>query len=160
MTLLPYPLLWVSLTIMWLLLNSFSAGHVLLGALVALVACWAMASLRPSKPRLKGWYLLPRLLVIVLYDIIRSNIAVASIILFGKKRGHRSAFMTVKLELKSPTALSLLAVVLTATPGSAWVEYESRESTLLLHVLDLIDEDEWRDLIKNRYEKLLLEIFE
>ncbi|MCX8999542.1 Na+/H+ antiporter subunit E [Rhizobiaceae bacterium BDR2-2] len=159
MTLLPYPLLWFSLTVMWLLLNSLTPGHVLLGATVALVACWGMASLRPAKPKLKGWYRLPRFFLIVLYDIVRSNIAVVSIILFGKKRGHRSAFMTVKLDLKDPTALSLLAVVLTATPGSAWVEYESRENILLLHVLDLIDEEEWRDLIKNRYEKLLLEIF-
>ena len=160
MTLLPYPLLWVALTIMWLLLNSITPGHVLLGATVSLVACWAMASLRPAKPRLRNWHLLPRFFVTVLYDIVRSNIAVAAIILSGRKRGHRSAFMHVKLELKDPTALSLLAVVLTATPGSAWVEYESRESTLLLHVLDLIDEEEWRDLINNRYEKLLLEIFE
>lgn len=160
MTLLPYPLLWFSLTVMWLLLNSVTPGHVLLGATVSLFACWAMASLRPAKPRLRGWYLMPRFLLIVLYDIIRSNIAVVSIILFGRERGHRSAFMTVTLELKDPTALSLLAIVLTATPGSAWVEYESRESTLLLHVLDLIDEDAWRDLIKNRYEKLLMEIFE
>lgn len=159
MTLLPYPLLWLSLTVMWLMLNSVTPGHILLGATVALFACWAMASLRPAKPRLKGWYLLPRFFLIVLYDIVRSNIAVARIILFGKQRGHHSAFITLHLDLKDPTALSLLSVVLTATPGSAWVEYESRESTLLVHVLDLIDEDEWRDLIKNRYEKLLMEIF-
>lgn len=160
MTLLPYPLLWAALTIIWLLLNSMTPGHILLGATVSLVACWAMASLRPAKPRLKRWYLLPRFFVTVLYDIVRSNIAVAAIILSGHQKNHRSAFMHVTLDLKDPTALSLLAVVLTATPGSAWVEYESRESTLLLHVLDLIDEDEWRELIKNRYEKLLREIFE
>ncbi len=160
MTLLPYPLLWFALTIMWLLLNSVTPGHVLLGATVSLVACWSMAALRPAKPRLKRWYLLPRFFVTVLYDIVRSNIAVVRIILSGRQKGHRSAFMHVKLDLKDPTALSLLAVVLTATPGSAWVEYEARESTLLLHVLDLIDEDEWRELIKNRYEKLLVEIFE
>lgn len=31
---------------------------------------------------------------------------------------------------------------------------------MLLHVLDLIDEDEWRRIIKERYEKRLMEIFE
>ncbi|HHX91623.1 MAG TPA: Na+/H+ antiporter subunit E, partial [Paracoccus sp.] len=30
----------------------------------------------------------------------------------------------------------------------------------LLHIFDLVDEDAWRELIKNRYEALLLEIFE
>lgn len=159
MTLLPYPLLWFSLTVMWVMLNDLTLGHVLLGATVSLFASWAMASLQPAKPRLGGWYLLPRFFGIVLYDIVRSNIAVVGIILFGQRKGHRSAFLSMPLELKDPTALSLLAMVVTATPGSAWVEYQSRENTLLLHVLDVIDEEEWRDLIKNRYEKLLLEIF-
>ena len=31
---------------------------------------------------------------------------------------------------------------------------------LLIHVLDLVDKDEWVALIKNRYEALLMEIFE
>ena len=43
---LPYPLLTVSLIIFWMTINSFSAGHLLLGTGVALIASWAMASLR------------------------------------------------------------------------------------------------------------------
>jgi multicomponent K+:H+ antiporter subunit E len=31
---------------------------------------------------------------------------------------------------------------------------------MLLHVLDLIDETEWVQIIKQRYEKPLMEIFE
>jgi multicomponent K+:H+ antiporter subunit E len=30
----------------------------------------------------------------------------------------------------------------------------------VIHVLDLISEEEWVDLIKNRYESMLMEIFE
>lgn len=155
----PYPLLTLFLVLMWLLLNGFTLGHLVLGTVVAVFASWAMASLRPEKPRLKKWYLLPKLLFIVLYDIIRSNIAVAVIILRGRARGHTAGFITVPLELEDHIALALLAVILTSTPGSAWLEYDSRDRTVLLHVLDLIDEAEWVDTIKNRYEKLLLEIF-
>ena len=32
--------------------------------------------------------------------------------------------------------------------------------TVLIHVLDLVDEEKWRQLIKERYEALLMEIFE
>lgn len=158
MTVLPYPLLWISLTLMWLLLNGFTLGHALLGAIVALFSCWSMASLRPNKPHLRRWYLLPKLLAIFLVDVIRSNISLVRIILGNGE--PQSGFVTVKLELRDPSALSLLAVILTATPGSAWVEYEAREGKLLVHVLDLMDEESWQDLIKNRYEKLLMEIFE
>ncbi|MDI7862143.1 Na+/H+ antiporter subunit E [Rhizobiaceae bacterium n13] len=160
MSVLPYPLLSASLLLMWMTLNSFSIGHFVLGSIIALFASWAMAALRPHRPRIRRWHLLPQLLGIVLYDIIRSNIAVVSIILTGRTTRRKSDFLTIHLDLKDTTALAILAVILTATPGSAWLEYNSVDGTLLMHVLDLVDDDAWTDLVKNRYEKLLMEIFE
>ena len=57
-----------------------------------------------------------------------------------------------------PAALAVLACILTCTPGTAWVEYDSTANKLLIHVFDLVDEAYWIDLIKNRYERLLLEM--
>lgn len=156
---LPYPVLTFSLVVMWLLLNDFTLGHLILGTVVAVVAGWAMASLRPEKPRLAKWYLLPKLFVIVLYDIVKSNIAVAGIILTSGSRRHNPGFITIQLDIRSQFALALLAVILTSTPGSAWLEYDSNDNTVLLHVLDIQNEALWRETIKNRYEKLLMEIF-
>ncbi|KQO78992.1 Na+/H+ antiporter subunit E [Rhizobium sp. Leaf262] len=157
---LPYPLLTISLAIFWMTINSFSPGHLLLGTVVAMIASWAMASLRPPKPRIRNWHLLVKLIAIVFYDIIRSNIAVATIILFRRERDINAGFMTVPLDLRDPMGLAILAIVLTATPGSAWLEYNSSQGTLLIHVLDEVSEAHWRNIIKNRYEKLLMEIFE
>lgn len=156
---LPYPVLSLSLLVMWLLLNGFTLGHLILGIFVAVFASWAMASLRPQKPRLVKWYLLPKLFLVVLYDIAKSNIAVAGIIIRSDSRQHDPGFLTIHLEMRSPFALAVLAVILTSTPGSAWLEYDSNENSVLLHVLDLQNETVWRDTIKNRYEKLLMEIF-
>ncbi|MCE6075941.1 Na+/H+ antiporter subunit E [Agrobacterium vitis] len=156
---LPYPVLSLSLVVMWLLLNGFTLGHLILGIFVAVFAGWAMASLRPEKPRLRKWYLLPKLFLVVLYDIAKSNIAVAAIIIRSGSRQHDPGFVIIQLEIRSQFALAVLAVILTSTPGSAWLEYDSNDNSVLLHVLDIKDEVSWRDTIKNRYEKLLLEIF-
>jgi len=51
-------------------------------------------------------------------------------------------------------------VIITSTPGTAWMDYNSARGEVLLHVFDLVDEAEWLDTIKNRYEHLLREIFE
>jgi multicomponent K+:H+ antiporter subunit E len=157
---LPYPLLSLSLLLMWLALSGFTPGQAILGSIVAVLASWGLAALRPAKPRIRKWYLLPKLVGIVLYDILRSNIAVASILVTGGRRGRTSGFMSVPIELEDPTALAVLAVVVTSTPGTAWLEYNSLNRTVLIHVLDLVDEEEWRVLIKTRYEALLMEIFE
>ena len=49
---------------------------------------------------------------------------------------------------------------MTSTPGTAWIEYASDSGILLIHVLDLVDEEAWVTLIKSRYEAMLMEIFE
>lgn len=157
--LLPYPLLTVSLLVMWLLLNSFSLGHAILGTAVALFASRAMAALQPSKPRLRRWDLIPKLIYLVFVDILRSNIAVTSIILKGGDKRQTSGFVMIQLELRDRTGLAILACIITSTPGTAWVDYNAANGRLLTHVLDLVDEQGWIDVIK-RYEYLLKEIFE
>lgn len=156
----PFPLLTVSLIGMWLLLTSFSLGNLILGTAVALLAVQGLLALDPVRPNIKRWDLLPKLLGIVLLDIIRSNIAVVTIILQGKKRARTSGFLSIPLDLRDPVGLAILSVIITSTPGTAWMDYDSARGTVLLHIFDLVDEAEWMDIIKNRYEHLLREIFE
>ena len=158
---LPFPLMSASLLVMWLLLNqTLSAGHLLLGCILALVGPLAMAALdlpagRPRRPRA-----ILRLALLVLADIIRSNIAVARIILDPGQRNRTSGFVNIPLDLRDPYALAVLACIITSTPGTIWVDFDSAKGVLLIHVLDLIDESTWIRTIKHRYERLLLEIFE
>ena len=135
-------------------------GQFLLGTVVAVAASRAMAALQPSKPRLGRWQLIPRLAAIVALDILRSNAAVASIILQGRRRDRVSGFVAIPLDLRDRTGLAGLACIVTSTPGTAWIEYDPDTGILLIHVLDLVDKDQWIALIKNRYEALLMEIFE
>ena len=156
--LLPYPLLAVSLLAMWLLLNGLSLGHFVLGSVIAVAASNVTAALQPDRSRIRRWHLIPKLVAIVLLDVWRSNVAVARLILFPGHHKRVSGFVIVPLELREPAALAILACILTCTPGTAWVEYDSTANKLLSHVFDLVDETHWIDLIKNRYERLLLEI--
>jgi len=159
--LIPHPILSLLLLLMWLLLTRFSTGHLVLGSMIGLAAGWALSGLHPQAPRLRRWDLIAKLVAIVTYDIARSNVAVAWLILTGGRNGQRrSEFIEIPLDLRSQGALALLAIILTATPGTAWLEYKPSTGMLLLHVFDMVDEATWRDLIKNRYEALLLEILE
>lgn len=157
--LIPYPMLALALFVMWVLLTGFSPGHVLLGTAIALLVSRVMLTLRPEKPRIRFGRAMIRLAAIVLSDIIRSNIAVARIVLFSPRK-RRSGFIQLPIDLHSPYALAALAIIITATPGTIWLEHDAQRGLVLIHVLDLVDEKTWIDLIKNRYERLLMEIFE
>ena len=158
---LPYPLLTLLLLGMWLLLQqSVSPGQILLGTVVALLASRAMAALQPEKPKVKRFGAMVRLAGRATLDIIASNIAVTRLLFGSTGEFSRSGFLTVPLELEDRLGLAILSIIVTATPGSAWLEYHPMHNAVLIHVLDLDDAEEWIDTLKNRYEKLLLEIFQ
>jgi multicomponent K+:H+ antiporter subunit E len=156
--LLPHPLLWLALLAMWMLLNgSFSLGQLLLGIIIASLACWAVVPLELPKPRIRRIGTIIQLIGLVIADVVQSNIAVIGLILTG--RAPHSAFVTIPLELKDPNGLVILSCIVTATPGSAWIHYDSRLGTVMIHVLDTPDADAWAATLKRNYEQRLVEIF-
>jgi multicomponent K+:H+ antiporter subunit E len=159
---LPYPTMAACLLLLWLLLvGSASAGAVLLGGLLALAGCGTLLALQVPTARLRRWRVVPGLLRDIAVEVVRSNNAVARIILRpASTRTHRSGFVRIPLDMRSPYGLSALACILTATPGTLWVDYDSSDGTMLLHVLDLIDEAAWVEIVKTRWERRLMEIFE
>ncbi len=155
-----FPILTACLGLMWLLLTgSFSPGSILMAAGMALIATRIFTVLQPERPHFRLNGAIFRLAGIVLYDIIRSNIAVARIIISGRTNHGMSGFLRIPIDMQNRHGLALLSVIVTATPGTLWVQFDSARGSLLLHVLDLVDEEQWIRLIKDRYERLLMEIF-
>lgn len=158
--LIPYPGLAAALFVMWLLLaQSVSPGQLLLAAFVATLASWTMVAIRPRPARVRNWGKALQLAWVVFLDILRSNLAVAWIVL-SNRTDRTSSFIRLELQLRDEVALALLALILTATPGTAWVQFDRKSGSLLIHVFDLVDEDQWIRLLKTRYERLLMAVFE
>lgn len=150
------------LTLTWMLLwDRFSTGQFLLGLGVSAVMVFGFRAVRPLHPRLHRPASALRLLGRVTADILRSNLNVARIVLgLTGSREITSGFVDIPLELRDPHGLATLAAIVTSTPGTVWANLSDDGSTLTLHVLDLIDERAWIDTIKQRYERLLMEIYE
>jgi multicomponent K+:H+ antiporter subunit E len=158
---LPFPLLTASLFVTWLLLaGSASPGSALLGLALALLGTRLLLALKPKPVRLRRLRVALELAWVVLVEVFRSNNAVARIILAPRTRQRASGFVRVPLDMRDPYGLAALACIVTATPGTVWAEYDRAGSSMLLHVLDLIDKEEWVRIIKDRYERRLMEIFE
>ena len=156
------PLLTIVLLAIWLTVGGkFSAGQIAFGAVLSVVLVLGISRLRPVRPRLHRLYLGIPLAATVLLDILRSNLGVARIVLgLVRDRQVRSGFLEIPLELTDPHGLTILAVIVTSTPGTAWAGLSSDGRTLTLHVLDLQDERATIRLIKQRYEQPLRRIFE
>ncbi len=158
--LLPHPFLTLTMTGIWLLLvNKVTPGNVLLGAVLGLIIPILTAPYWPGRPRLRRPLALVGYCMIVLWDIVVANIAVARIVLFRPTDRIRSAWVSIPLEVTAPEAITLLAGTITLTPGTVSAMLCADGRSLLVHCLDVDDLDAVRDEIKTRYEKRLLRIF-
>jgi multicomponent K+:H+ antiporter subunit E len=156
----PHPHLTMMLTGVWLLLvNSVSAGSVVLGLILGIIIPIQTAAYWPDRPVLRNPLKMAAYVLVVLWDIVVANVAVARIILFKRNEDMRPAWIVVPLELTSPEAITVLAGTITMTPGTVTAMLSADHRSLLVHCLDTDDPDAVRDEIKSRYERRLMEIF-
>lgn len=154
--------LFFALLALWLILNeSLAPGQVLLGAALALggVAVYSRLRLPATRVRNRPGAAL-RLLGLVVADIVRSNLAVARIVLGLGRSQRRAGFLALPLELRHPAGLAVVACIITVTPGTSWVRFDSTANVVTIHLLDLVDADDWIRFFKQRYERPLMEIFQ
>ncbi|MDR1967248.1 MAG: Na+/H+ antiporter subunit E, partial [Burkholderiaceae bacterium] len=117
----PAPLLSAALAVLWLALaRSSSPGHLLLALLAGLWLPVIFASLRPERPRMRRPLVLLKLVAVVAWDALRSNIEVFIDTLRGQPHPANSRFVRVPLELRDPSALACLCTITTFIPGSLW----------------------------------------
>lgn len=155
----PHPILSALLLALWLLaFNSVAPGVMLLGVVVAVLLPLATRSFWPESPARVRLAPVPRLVAIVFWDIVVANLRVALLVL-GPQRRLRPRFLLVPLQVESPVAITLLAAIITLTPGTVSSNVSGDRRTLLVHALSETDPDAAVALIKARYERPILEIF-
>lgn len=159
--LLPHPVLSVCLAVLWLLLvNGFSAGHVVLGLIVGVAIPKLTAAYWPGRLRLRRPGAILEYAAVVLWDILVSNVQVAYLVLFRRGETLRSHFVTVPLALGSAEAITVLAGTITLTPGTVSADLSADGGALLVHCLETADPATTVIQIKDRYERRLEAIFE
>ena len=156
---LPSPLISALLAVCWPVLNqSWSLGQLLLGLLLGIVVPWFTEPLRDQRPVIRNPWMIVRLGLRVLKDIVTSNVDVARLIL-GRESAIRPGFVWFPLTLTDPHAIVALAGIITMTPGTLSADITPDRRYLLVHALDLGDEAALIASIHARYEQPLMEIF-
>lgn len=143
----------------WLLLQqSVAVPQLITAALLALLLPRLLDGFLgvPTRPRALGTAL--HLAGVVLWDIVISNVIVARIVLTPWSR-PQPAWVPVALDVQSPTSITLLAAIITTTPGTVSCVVDDERRMILVHALDCSDAAALAADIKARYEAPLKEIF-
>jgi len=158
--LLPTPTLSLVLLVVWLLLvRSLAPGQLILGTFLAVGIPLLTRGFWEPLPRVRHPIKLAWFVLVVLYDIVKANVHVSLLILSPKREPH-PGFIEYPLQVKEPLTITLLANTITMTPGTVSTNIRLDRSSLLIHVLDMEDEQALVREIQERYERPLKEIFE
>lgn len=155
----PSPLLSTTVFVFWLLMvGSIAAGQVLLALLLAIVMPLFAARLDREFARIGSLRPLPKMMLVVGWDIVISNIEVARRIL-GPESAITPDFIWVPLDIRNIHGIAALTSIITLTPGTVSAELSPDRRYLLVHCFNLKDAKATIAQIKQRYEAPLMEIF-
>ncbi|MFA5590364.1 MAG: Na+/H+ antiporter subunit E [Lysobacteraceae bacterium] len=141
-----------------LLTDNISRGHILLALVLALLIPQVARRLEREFAHIGTLRPLPKLIAVMLYDIVRSNINVARLVL-GREADIHPGWVWVPLDLTNIHGITALASLITLTPGTVSAELSDDRRYILIHALHLDDPDALIEEIKTRYEAPLKEIF-
>ncbi|WP_341647551.1 Na+/H+ antiporter subunit E [Thauera humireducens] len=157
---LPHPMLTLLLIVLWiLLLNAFSVGGLLMGAVLGIVIPRVTSNFWPERPPIRAYGKAFVNMGLVLWDVVVANLHVTRLILFRRTDQLHVRWVTLPIELRSPEAITVLAGTITMTPGTVSCDLSADGRSLLVHCLDAPDAEEAVRQMKERYEARLMEIF-
>lgn len=154
-----HPVLTVTLALSWLALSrSVEPVHLLSALLLGLIVPRLLHRFLAPASRGLDWGAALRLALVVLIDIVKSNIAVARIVL-GPMSRPQPAWLPVPLASTHERVNAIFASIITTTPGTVSATIDETNGLIWVHALDCGDHQAAIDDMKTRYEAPLLRIF-
>jgi multicomponent Na+:H+ antiporter subunit E len=160
------PYLWLILAGCWMLLQdsyslgSFAAGLILAGIVLAMLPAPVVDLIHIQRDRpygLVGWFgRFARLVVYFLYEMLRANAQVSALVLRRRIR-LQPGILAMPLKCTSPGQVTLLAMLITLTPGTVSVDVSPDEDVLYIHTIDAVNADETLR-VPRRFEQMVMEV--
>lgn len=135
--------------------GEFTYGNALLGFAVGYVVLWW---LRPLLGRTAYFRKLPLSLwfgLLFLGEVLKSNLRVAWDVMTPRAM-RRPGIVAIPLEARTNLEITVLANLITLTPGSLSIDVSEDKRTLYVHSMFIDDPDMVRRAIKDRFERWVL----
>ncbi|RFC62668.1 Na+/H+ antiporter subunit E [Fulvimarina endophytica] len=147
------------LALIWVIVTgSFTFLNLVFGFLLGAAALFLIRfQVGDRKHFLRAW-LVAKLALFFLVELMRSAWKVATLVLYPNMNLKPGIF-AYKLRAETDFEITLLANMITLTPGTLSVDVSDDRSTLYVHALDCSDPSANRADIHNGFEKMILEAF-
>ena len=148
----------ILLTFVWVALSGdFSFENYLFGFVLNFHILWLISF---KKKKSKYFIIVPKLLILLIsfvYELIKANIEVAYEVITPKFKMTPGIVM-IPLDVKSNIGITLLANMISLTPGTLSIDVSNDRKVLFVHAMYLKDKNKFIKGIKQGFERRILEI--
>ncbi|MCB1518182.1 MAG: Na+/H+ antiporter subunit E [Hyphomicrobiaceae bacterium] len=148
-------LVWVAIT------GNFSAPNLLMGWLISLLAMWVVRNQMTTPILVSRMRRVIGLILLFLYELVLSAFRVARLVLTPNIRSRlKPGIVAFPVTAKSDVEITLLANLITLTPGTLSVDVSEDRSVIYVHCISVDDkQDVIRDIAEG-FEAKIIEVFE
>ncbi|MFD0931443.1 Na+/H+ antiporter subunit E [Psychroflexus salinarum] len=146
-------LIWVFLT------GEYNFNNFLFGLGLSFIILWIISG-NDDKSSKKYFKIVPKIITFVLFffwELIKANIQVAYEVI-TPNLNMKPGIVALPLDAKTDLEITLLANLITLTPGTLALDVSTDRSVLYVHAMYVIDKKDFIEDIKQGFEKRLLEI--
>ena len=148
----------ILLTFVWVALTGdFSIENYIFGFFLNFHILWLISV---KRKRSKYFLIVPKVIILLLfflYELIKANLEVAYEVI-TPKLNMTPGIVMVPLDVKSDIGITVLANMISLTPGTLSLDVSNDRKVLYVHAMYITDREEFIASIKNGFEKRILEI--
>ena len=146
------------LALIWVIVSgSFTVANLVFGFLLGAVALFLIRE-HEDVGYIRRVRLGFSLFLLFLWELLKSAWSVAIVVL-TPKMGLKPGILAFPLRVKSDAEITLLANMITLTPGTLSIDVSEDRSTLYIHAFDCSDPEAAKASIRDGFEARILEVF-
>lgn len=136
--------------------GSFTFINLMFGFAVSSAALWLTREQHQTNKYFHRVWLVFGLIMLFLKELLLSVLRVAWLVV-QPRQNYRPSFISFPLTVDRPYEITLLANLITLTPGTLSVDVSDDQKTLYIHCIDVGDPEALRKDIANGFERKIME---
>lgn len=148
----------ILIAVMWMFMqSSYTIGSFIFGYIIGLFALFILRRFLVSEFYLRRVWAFVKLIMLFIVELIKANIDVVKVVL-KPRLNHKPGIIAVQTNLETNLEITLLAALISLTPGTVAMDFSDDSKTIYIHALDAPDKDEFIDDIHNSFERAIMEV--
>ncbi|MDC3413309.1 Na+/H+ antiporter subunit E [Aquibacillus sp. 3ASR75-11] len=146
------------IAVMWMFLSeSYSFASFFAGYIIGIFLLFLLRRFIPDAFYMKRLTKIISLILLFMKELILSNLEIVKLV-YRRNPDIKPGIFALPTELKSNWEITLLANLITLTPGTLTVAVSDDNTVLYIHAMDIDDIDEAIRSIKDTFEKAIMEV--